>query len=96
MPIKRLTPNRHFQLIERIFRHIIRVQLVHFPYDDIDVWLVWFRKQEKLRTCECLEARQAEVGRFEDFNACSLIGWYAEGGRRERFGDCVDTGAVQL
>lgn len=44
MPIKRLTPDRHLQLIERIFRHVIRVQFVHLPYDDIDIWLVWFRE----------------------------------------------------
>lgn len=96
MPIKSFTPNRHFQLIERILRHIIRIQFVHLPNDDIDVWLVWFREQEKLRTSKCLEASQAEVGRFEDFDACSLVGWNAERGRGERFGDGVDTEAGQF
>ena len=90
MPIKRLTPYRHFQLIERILGHIIRIQFVHLPHDDIDIWLVWFREQEKLRARKCLEASKAEVGRFEDFDAGSLIGWNAEGRRRERLGDCMD------
>ena len=44
MSIKRLAPNRHLQLIERILRHIIRIQFVQLPYHYIDVWLVWFRE----------------------------------------------------
>ena len=96
MSIKRLTPNRHFQLIERILRHVIRVQFVHLPSDNIDIWLMWFREQEELRAGKCLETSQTEVGGFEDFNARSLVGWDAEGGRRERLGNCVDTGSGQL
>ena len=95
MPVKGLTPNWHFQLIERILCHIIRIQFVHFPHDNIDVGLVRFREQEKLRACKCLEAREAKVGRFEYFNACSLVERDAEGGRREGFGDCVDTRSGQ-
>ena len=91
MPIKCFTPNWHFQLIEGVLRHIVRIQLVHLPCDDIDVWLVWLGEQEKLCARKCLEASQAEMGRLEDFNACSLVGWNAKGGRRERFGDRVDT-----
>lgn len=79
MPIKRFTPNRHFQLIERILCHIIRIQFVHPPYDDVNVWLVWLCEQEKLRACERLEASQAEMGGFEDLNTRSLVGWNAEG-----------------
>ena len=96
MPIKRLTPNWHFQLIEGIFCHIIRIQFVQLSHDDINIWLMWLREQEKLGAGKCLEAGKAEVGRFEDFNACSLIGWNAEGGRSKRFGDCVDTWSDQL
>ena len=91
MPIKRLTPDRHLQLIERILCHIIRIQLIHFPNNDIHIWLMWFSEQQEFCTREGLEAREAEVGRFEDFNACSLVGRYAKGGGRERFGDCMDT-----
>lgn len=95
MPVKGLTPNWHFQLIERILCHIISIQFVHFPHDNIDVGLVRFREQEKLRACKRLEAREAKVGRFEYFNACSLVERDAEGGRREGFGDCVDTRSGQ-
>lgn len=91
MAIKRFTPDWHFQLIERILRHVICVQFVHFPYDDIHIGLVRFREEEKLSARECLEAGQAEMGRFEDFDACSLVGWNAKGGWCQRFGDCVDT-----
>ena len=96
MPIKRLAPDWHFQLIEGILCHIIRVQLVQLFHDDINVWLMWLREEEKLGAGERLEAGKAEVGRFEDFNACSLIGWNAQWRRCERFGDCVDTWNDQL
>ena len=96
MPIKRLTPDWHFQLIEGILCHIIRIQFVQLSHDDINIWLMWLREQKKLGAGKCLEAGEAEVGRFEDFNACSLIGWNAQGGRRKRCGDCVDTWSNQL
>ena len=91
MSIKRLTPDWHLQLIERVLRHIVRIQFVHLPDDDINIWLMWFSEQEELGACKRLEAAKAKMGGFEDFNACSLVGWNAERGRGERFGDCVDT-----
>ena len=61
MSIECLTSNRHFQLIERVLCHIVRVQFVHLPRDDINIRLMWLREQEKLRARKCLEARKAEV-----------------------------------
>ena len=96
MSVKSFTPNWHLQLIERILGHIIRIQFVHLPHDNIDIRLMWFREQEKLGARKCLEAGKAKVGGFEDFDARTLVGRDAKGGRREGFGDCVNTPSGQL
>ena len=49
MPIKRLTPNRHFHLIERILHHIVRIQLIYPPQYPIDIRLLRFREDQELR-----------------------------------------------
>ncbi len=80
MPIPSLTPDRHLDLIERILHHIVRIQLIHLPNNHIHIRLMRFRKQEKLRAGQGLEACQAEGLRFEDLDA-GFGGWReGEGG----------------
>ena len=76
MPLKCLTPYRHLRLIKRILHHVIGIQLVDAPHNDLDVRLLRLRKQEEFRAREGLEAGQAEEGALEDFEA-------GEGGARE-------------
>lgn len=40
-PIEYLAPNRHFNLIEGILHHVVRIQLINPPDDRIHIWLVW-------------------------------------------------------
>jgi hypothetical protein len=90
-PLPPLTPNRHLQTIKRILHHIISIQLINSPHNLIRVRLLRFRKQQKLRSCERLEALEAEVFGFEDFDAGKWLG----GGRGvegvEARGYCVDS-----
>ena len=90
MPLKSLTPHRHLRLIKRILHHVVRIQLVDPPHDNLHIGLARFREQQELRARERLEARQAEEGSFEDFDARALLGGDVEGGRGERFGDGVN------
>lgn len=60
MPIKSLTPNRHFHLIKWIFGDVIREQLIHFPHDQIHIGLLWLREQQELDSANGLERGQAE------------------------------------
>lgn len=90
MPIESLTPNRHFQLVKRILRHIIGIKLVDLPHSNIHIRLMWFAEKQKLYTGEGLEAGKAEERRFEDFDAGALRGREGEGGGGEGFRYCVD------
>ncbi|MCJ1240400.1 hypothetical protein MMC14_008402 [Varicellaria rhodocarpa] len=67
MPIEALAPDRHLDLIEGVLHHVIGVQLVDPPHDDLDVRLLRLGEQEELGPRERLEAGQAEEGRLEDF-----------------------------
>ena len=86
-PIKRLAPNRHFCLIKRILHHIIRIQFINLPHNHLHIRLLRFRKQQEFRPRERLKAGQSKSGGFEDLDAGAVLGGYAEGGGRERFGD---------
>ena len=66
-PIKLVASNRHLQRIKRILHHKIRVQLVALLDDDIDICLGRLREQQELDSRRRLEAAQAEVRRFQDF-----------------------------
>ena len=95
MPVKRLTPHRHLQLIERIFHHIIRIQLIDPPHNHIHIRLLRLGEQQELRPGHRLEARQAEERRLEHFDAGERgardrrRGGGDEGGRCERARDGV-------
>lgn len=90
MSVKRLTSNWHLHLIERVLGHIIRVQLVHLPNDQIYVRLLRFREQQEFSTANGLKTRQAKKRGLEHFEARTLEGREVEKGGRERFGDCVN------
>ena len=72
IPIKRLTPYRHFHLIERVLGHIIGIYLVYFSYDKIHIRLMWLGKQQKFRAANGLKARQAEKRGFKNLDAGAL------------------------
>jgi hypothetical protein len=60
MSIKRLTPDGHLHLIEWVLGHIIRVQLVHLPHDQIHIRLLRLCEQQELGTADSLKRSQAE------------------------------------
>src|SRR5438105_1655623 len=68
-PIKLLTSDRHLDCIKRILHHIVRIQLVYLLHHGIDIRLLGFCKEQKLRASLRLEALDAEVAGFEDFEA---------------------------
>ena len=69
MPIKRLAPHRHLQLIERVLHHIVRVQLINAPHDDLHVRLLRLREEQELGARHRLEAGQAEERRLQHLDA---------------------------
>lgn len=102
MPIKRLTPNRHIQLIKRILHNKVRIQLIHLPQHDIDIGRQRIGKQQELGPRQRLEAGEAEPVGFEDLEAGGRDAGDGEsvggrGGRDSRgdgAGDGVDAGMV--
>lgn len=76
MPIERLAPHRHLQLVERILHDVVRVQFVDAAHRRIHVRLLRLREEQELRAGDRLEAGEAEERRFEDFDA-------REGGARD-------------
>lgn len=66
MPIKRLTPNRHLQLIERILHHKIRIQLINLLHNHIYIHHERIRKQQELGPRLRLETREPELVRLEE------------------------------
>lgn len=92
MPIKRLAPDGHLQLVKRVLHHIIGVELVNLPHDQIHVRLMRFREEQELGAAEGLEAGESEEGRLEHFQPRALQGGGSERGRRERFCYRVDAG----
>ena len=77
MPIEALAPDGHLGLIEGVLHHVIGVQLVDPPHDDLDVGLLGLGEEEELGPRECLETGQAEEGRLEDFETCEGGAWGA-------------------
>lgn len=61
MSIKRLTLDRHIHLIEGILQHIVRVELIHLPYDDIHIRLMGFREEEELGASQRLKALKTKM-----------------------------------
>jgi hypothetical protein len=55
MSIKRLTPDRHLQLIKRILHHIVRIYLVDLLHDRINIRHERIREQEELGPRQRLE-----------------------------------------
>lgn len=89
--IKFLTSHWHLQGIKRILRNIICVEFIYLSHDSVAIWLMRFRKQQKLDTSGCLKASQSEVGAFENLKAGQLRARY--GGRywggRKGTSDCM-------
>jgi len=79
-PLKLLHPNRHLHRVERILHHIVSIQLIAPPHHDIRIRLLRAGEQQELDARRRLEARQAEVARFEALDA--------GGGRPARVGLC--------
>ena len=74
MSIKSLAPYGHFQLIKWIFGYVIGIELVDFPYGNIDVRLMRFAEKQELCASEGLETGEAEERGFEDFDTSALGG----------------------
>ena len=79
-PLELLHPDRHLHRVERILHHIVSIQLIASPHHNVRIRLLWAGEQQELDARRRLEARQAEVARFEALDA--------GGGRSPRVGLC--------
>ena len=79
-PLELLHPDRHLHRVERILYDVVPVQLIAPPHHDVRVRLLRAGEQQELDARRRLEARQAEVARFEALDA--------SGGRSARVGLC--------
>ena len=68
-PIEFLASNWHLHGVERIFHDKVRVKFVYPPHQAIDIWLLWLCEEQEFGASDRLEALQAEIRRFEHFNA---------------------------
>lgn len=75
--VKRLTAHRHFQLVERVLHHVVRIQLVNLVHDRLHIAAHRVGEEQELRARQRLEARQPEPVRLEELQAC---GWNARVG----------------
>ena len=79
-PLELLHPDRHLHRVERVLHHIVSIKLIAPPHHNIRIRLLRAGEQQELDAGRCLEARQAEVARFEALDA--------GGGRPPRVGLC--------
>lgn len=100
-PIERLASHRIINLIKRILHHIVGIQLVDLPNYGIDIRLRGLSEQQELCARERLEALQAEVFGFEDFDTGWGFGTVEEGRARgavvegvQAGGESVDAGWI--
>lgn len=71
MSIKRFTPDRHFQLIERILHDIVRIQLVDLVHDRVDIAAHRVGEEQELGPGQRLETSQSESICLKEFQSCS-------------------------
>lgn len=67
--VKLVHPNRHLETIKRIRHHKLRVNLIAPPTDSLGIRLLGAREEQELDTGWSLEAREAEMRRFEGLDA---------------------------
>lgn len=67
MSIKRFTSHRHFQLVERVFHHVVRIQVVNLVDDGFHIAGHGVREKQEFSAGQRLEARQSELVRLEIF-----------------------------
>ena len=60
MPLKRLTPDRHLQLIKWILHNIVTIQFINPSHNYIDIGLLRLRKKQELRPRKSLKATESE------------------------------------
>ena len=77
MPIKRLTPDGHLNLVERILHHIVCVELVDAPKDHVCVGLLGIGEDQEF---------DAFAGRRKGLTSSTPIIEY----RRSKLGVCVE------
>lgn len=68
-PLELLHPDWHLHRVERILHHIVSIELIASPHHNVRIRLLWAGKQQELDARRRLEARQAEVARFEALDA---------------------------
>lgn len=69
MSVKGFTSHRHFQLVEGVFHHIVRVQLVDLVDDGFHIAGHGVRKEQEFSAGQRLKTRQSEFVRLEIFQA---------------------------
>lgn len=69
MPVKRLTPHRHLQLVERVLHHVVGVELVDLIHNRVHITGHRVREEQELSSRQGLEAGQSELFRLEMLQA---------------------------
>jgi len=67
MSVECFAPHRHFQLVEGILHHVVRIQFVDLIDDDLHVARHGVGKEQKFGAGQRLEACQSELVRLEVF-----------------------------
>ena len=75
MPIEGFASHRHFNLVERILHHKVRIELIDLLHDCVHVSSQGIRKQQEFRPRQSLEAGQTELVRLEVVQTTDWHAW---------------------